>query len=177
MTDPHVDHSPPGLDAPHTLFVFAILLLLWMLLAGSLHAQEWIAGLVVAALVTLISRPHLHVFSGVRLRPAALFHLVLYLGHFLSALVRANFDLAGRVLAPSLPIKPRLVEIDTQLTSPLGRMLLANSITLTPGTLTVDVQGPTLTIHCVYCPLQLDQAQITRQVAARFEKHIGGFLL
>ena len=93
------------------------------------------------------------------------------------ALVRANFDLAARVLSPSLPIRPAMVEVRTSLKSPLGKMLLANTITLTPGTLTVDVIGDRLLVHWVYCPEGMSTEEATAQIAARFEKHLGGFLL
>jgi multicomponent Na+:H+ antiporter subunit E len=80
-------------------------------------------------------------------------------------------------LSPSLPIRPAMVEVRTALKSPLGKMLLANTITLTPGTLTVDVIDDRLLIHWVYCPEGMNTAQATEQIAARFEKYLSRFLL
>ena len=91
--------------------------------------------------------------------------------------MRANLDLAARVLAPSLPINPALVEINTELKSPLGKLLLANTITLTPGTLTVDVVDNRLLVHWVYRPPGTDIQQATEKIAATFERHLSRFLI
>lgn len=70
----------------------------------------------------------------------------LFLPYLLAAVVRANVSLAGVVLDPRLPIDPAVVRIP----APSGRLataLLANSITLTPGTLTLAVDGDELVVH------------------------------
>ena len=146
-----------------------------MLLTGATNLESLVSGGVVAVLVTALSRPYLYLFDAVILRPGALGYALAYLGYFLVALVRANLDLAYRVLSPALPIRPGLVEVRTRLESPLARMLLANSITLTPGTLTVDLQGDRLLIHCVYGP-DADDAEAAQAMTAGFERYIGGFL-
>ena len=60
-----------------------------------------------------------------------------------------DLDVAVRVLKPSLPIRPGIVEVKTGMQSQLGKLLLSNSITLTPGTLTLDVQGDRMFIHWI----------------------------
>ncbi len=72
--------------------------------------------------------------AGLGRLPYALF----YLGIFLKELVIANLSVARIVLTPSLPIKPAVVEVPLRVESDLAIMTLANSITLTPGTLTMD---------------------------------------
>jgi multicomponent Na+:H+ antiporter subunit E len=57
---------------------------------------------------------------------------------FLRELLTANLDVARRVLSPSMPIEPAVVEYKLEVTNPLAVTVLANSITLTPGTLTLD---------------------------------------
>lgn len=173
-----MEHSPADARAslPHYLFTFLVTLLLWLLLAGSLQRDELIVGAAVAALVTLIAGPKLYIMTGVRLTPMALLSLVLYLVTFFAALVRANLDVARRVLSPSLPIRPAVVEVQTKLESSLGRLLLANSITLTPGTLSVDMQGERILVHWIDCPPGTDLDAATRAIAASFERSISGFL-
>lgn len=173
-----MDRRPaePRPSYPHYLFSIAVLLLLWLLLAGSLRQDELIAGAVVAVLVTLIAGPRLAILSGVRLTPLAPWYLLSYLGTFFLALIRANLDMARRVLSPSLPIRPAVVEVETRLKSPLGRMLLANSITLTPGTLSIDIQGDRILVHWIDCPPGTDLAAATRAISQTFERHIRGFL-
>jgi multicomponent Na+:H+ antiporter subunit E len=158
------------------VFLFVLLFTFWLLLTGSLNPAELIAGLMVALVVTLISRPHLEIFSGIRLTPSALPAFIAYLGTFLLALVRANLDMARRVLSPSLPLRPALVEVRTELQSPLGRLILANSITLTPGTLTVDVSDGTLLIHWIDAPEEIDTEDATKAIIHRFERTLKGFV-
>jgi len=161
----------------HYALVAGISMVLWLLLTGSFDKQELITGGVVSALVTAIFGARFTIFTGFRFSWLAPLYILAYLANFVIALVRANFDLARRVLAPSLPIRPAMVEVTTNLKSPLGKMLLANTITLTPGTLTVDVIDDRLLVHWVYCPEGMSTEQATTQIAARFEKHLGRFLL
>jgi multicomponent Na+:H+ antiporter subunit E len=163
-------------DFSHGLFLFFLILLLWILLSGSLDIAELMTGLAVAAVVTLASRPHLPLLSGLRLSPSALLPFATYLGVFLVALVRANLDMARRVLSPSLPLRPGVVEVRTRLTSTLGRLILANSITLTPGTLTVDLQGDSILVHWVDIPPGSDIESATRDITSKFERHLAGFV-
>jgi multicomponent Na+:H+ antiporter subunit E len=84
--------------------------------------------------------------------------------------------MARCVLSPSLPIRPGVVEVKTELKSSLGRLILANSITLTPGTLTVDLQGDSILIHWVDIPPGSDIESATRHVTSKFEQHLAGFV-
>ena len=173
--------NPSVSDAPvtrqHYLMVFFISYLLWMLLVGTLARDELLLGALVSLAVTLLFAHRFTIFTGFRFSWMAPLYILSYLGHFFIALVRANLDLAGRVLSPSLPINPALVEIRTGLTSPLGRLLLANTITLTPGTLTVDVVDNRLLVHWVYCPPGTDMQQATETIASTFERNLSRFLL
>lgn len=160
----------------HYSFVCALSFVAWMLLAGNLSGQELGLGALVAVVVAALSGKHLKVLTGIRFRPMAPIHVILFLGAFFKALVLANLDLARRVLTPSLPIRPELVEIDTELQSALGRLLLTSAITLTPGTLSVDVRDDQILVHWVYCPPGLDIGERTRAIAGAFERHLKGFV-
>jgi len=156
--------------------VFFSSLLVWMLLVSSLDPVEFGVGLLVAALVTALTGRRAGIFSGLSVGPMALLGMLRYLGTFFVALLKANIDLASRVLNPDLPIRPTLVEVETKLKSRLGRMLLANSITLTPGTLSVDFVEDRLLVHWVYCPPGTDRQAATRDIVSGFEKHLLEFL-
>jgi multicomponent Na+:H+ antiporter subunit E len=82
-----------------------------------------------------------------RRTPARLLRSVLFLPYLLYEVVRANVDVARVILDPSLPIEPRLVELDPGTDDRLHRAVLANAITLTPGSLTVDVTDDALVVH------------------------------
>jgi multicomponent Na+:H+ antiporter subunit E len=84
--------------------------------------------------------------------------------------------MARRVLSPSLPIRPGMVEVFTRLQSPLGRLLLANSITLTPGTLSVDVLEDRIQVHWIDISPGADMLNATRAIVEQFERYLREFL-
>jgi len=129
-------------SAGHYVLTYGVVVLLWLLLVGSLQPDGVFIGLIVGAIVTALMSPRLSIMAGVRLSPWAPFALVKFLIVFFVALIRSNVDMARRVLSPSLPIRPAVVEVRTGLESSLGRLLLANSITLTPGTLQAQLGLP-----------------------------------
>ncbi len=157
------------------IYLSLVVFTLWIMLTGSLAADELLVGAVVSIAVS-IATPRSGVFSGFRLTPQAPVALFRYLLQFFIALIKANLDMARRILTPSLPLNPAIVEVKTELQSDLGRLLLANSITLTPGTLTVDVKNDRLLIHWVDFQPGTDLEQITRAIAFDFEQHIKGFM-
>lgn len=73
----------------------------------------------------------------------------LYWPWLLWAITRANIDVALRILRPGLPISPTMVEVRTSQKSALGQVIYANSITLTPGTVSVDLTGDVITVHAL----------------------------
>lgn len=160
----------------HQILVFILSYVLWLLLTGSFASEELVAGLLVSLAATLLVADRPPILAGIRLTPAAPWHLLRYLGTFAVALLHSNLDMARRVLSPSLPLRPAVVTVQTSLRSPLGRLVLANSITLTPGTLTVDVEEDRLLIHWIDCPPGTDLAGATNAIAASFERHLKGFL-
>ncbi len=164
------------LNLNHHLLLFATMLLLWILLTGSLALDELVVGIFVAAIVSLISAPYINILDGIKYHPTAIISVFTYLGYFFIELIKANFDMARRVLSPSLPISPELLEVETQLESKLGQMLLANSITLTPGTLSVELRHNHILVHWIAAPEGISLEQATKNIATGFEKHISGFL-
>jgi len=122
---------------------------LWLLLTWTPGVADVFVGVVVALLVaTLLS----HIYPDdphKALDPRRVFWFLVYIPYFLFYCVRANLDVAYRVLHPDMPIRPGIVKVRTDLTSEMAKTFLANSITLTPGTLTVDIDGPDLYIHWI----------------------------
>lgn len=109
--------------------------------------------------------------APVVLMPTRMFWALVYIPVLLLHVVRANLDVAYRVLHPALPIRPGIVKARTTLSSVSGRVLLANSITLTPGTLSVDLRDDTLYIHRIWVP-ESGGEEDTRLHLARFERYI-----
>jgi len=96
-------------------------------------------------------------------------YLLLYIPIFLFYCILANIDVAYRVLHPKLPIKPGIVKVKTSLTTLTGRVALANSITLTPGTLTVELtRDGYLYVHWINVKtVNIEEA--TRKIVRKFE--------
>jgi len=157
------------------LLLAMILFVLWLLLTSSLATDELITGFILAVTISLLFK-RIELLDGFILTWSSPLALIRFVFYFIVALIKANLDLARRILTPSLPLNPAMVEIQTRLKSDLGKLLLANSITLTPGTLTVDVTKDRFLVHWVDTTPGTDIHQATQAIAAEFEKHIRGFM-
>jgi len=110
-------------------------------------------------------------WRDVRLSPARLHYFILYTVVFLVELVRANINMMRYVYAPRIKINPGIVRIRTKLKTPVGRLALANSIALTPGSLVVDIDDDSLFIHWLDVKTT-DPDEATRAIAGAFEEHL-----
>ncbi len=153
------------------ILLFLFLYLVWMLLTDFHSEQEWIAGGVVSLVLAAIFAARAQAIGRIHLNPKALVYGILYIFVFVWELVRSNLDVAHRVVMPSLPINPGIVKVKTKLQSPLGRTVLANSITLTPGTLTVEAKEDTLYIHWIDVSAGDINAH-TQAIVSKFEKYL-----
>jgi multicomponent Na+:H+ antiporter subunit E len=132
---------------------------LWMLLFWSL--DPWVIGTgVFFALIVGVVLGYIN--------PLRWFYFLIYVPYFLYFCIRANLDVALRVVHPDVPIQPGIVKVRTTLTSDMARTFLANSITLTPGTLTMDIDGQDLYIHWINIHTE-DVAKRTAEICGRFE--------
>ena len=123
------------------------LLLIWLVANDSLAPEIVLVGAVVAALLAVLFAPFARVYADIRWTPRVLLNAFAFLGVFVWELVLANLNVARLVFSPRIDIRPGIVEIKTRLKSPLGRMVLANAITLTPGTLSMDLDKGLITVH------------------------------
>jgi len=154
----------------NAFFLFVFLMIFWLLLTG-LEIQELAAGLIVSLLITLFLAKKITVFEDVKIAFRSLYYGLAYIFVFLFELVRSNFDVAFRVLHPKLPINPGIVKVKTKLRSKLGRIILANSITLTPGTLTVEIKDDFFYIHWIDVTAK-DIDRSTEIIIQKFEKYL-----
>lgn len=157
----------------------------WLLITGQIVSiftgeaslQVLIAGAVVSVLTALftarffIHTKAFHLFNPVRL----LTMLIYCVGIFMWELTKANFDVARRALSPKLRINPGIVKVETELSGEYAQSMLANSITLTPGTITMDIaeeSGKTYYyIHCIDVPSS-DMKEAGDSIKGRMEKWI-----
>ncbi len=123
-----------------------VLVLVWIGLTNSVHYQEILAGIVVSLVLVWLAVPKATMTAD---RPWSVIGLLRYMPIFLKNLVQSNLDVAKRVLDPRLPVNPGVVKVHTRLVLPYQRLLLANSITLTPGTVTLEMEGDAMFIHWI----------------------------
>jgi len=152
------------------LLDFIILFILWMLLVWTLDIQSVVAGAIVALLFAVVVSGLLPERSERLFSPIRWFWALVHLGLLAYWIVLANLDVLYRVLHPNLPIRPGIVKVKTTLRTDEAKTFLANSITLTPGTLTVDIIGDTLYVHWIYVHEDMeDTKKITWDIAGKFE--------
>lgn len=110
---------------------------------------ELVVGLIVSIITGIVSKNVLGKEYEINvLNPNKWLKFLAYVGYWFIKLVQANMDVALRVLTGR--INPGIIKIDSQQTTNIGIFMLANSITLTPGTLTVDAtKDHSLYVHCI----------------------------
>jgi multicomponent Na+:H+ antiporter subunit E len=133
----------------HGLLACGLILILsvvWVLWSG--HREPWMLTLgAVSVLLVVWLTWHLNILDEESVPLHLTFRLVWYVPWLIKEIARANVDVARRVLNPRLPIRPAVVRFTASSQTELGRVILANSITLTPGTVSVDVQGESIRVH------------------------------
>lgn len=133
------------------ILLFFLLLLFWIVLTASLALHELVMGAVCSAFVGVLTVSLLGRALDPRITPAVLLRIPVFMLRLAWEIVKANIDVAKIILNPRLPIDPRIVEYRTYLPGDLPRTVFSDSITLTPGTVTVELRGEVLNVHCL-CP-------------------------
>ena len=136
------------------MFVFVVSFVMYLLLSwsGSMSIQEVTIAFFLAVVTSIVAPnfSRLSFWSMKGLNPRRWWNFMRYLfGPFAVALWDANWDVAKRLISGE--INPGIVKFDPRLKTDKGRMMLANSITLTPGTMTVDVDDDgVFYVHAIY---------------------------
>lgn len=151
--------------------LFIILFLFWLLLTFKLTPANLIVGVASAFITTLLFGRYF--VENVRkfFQPARYFWLLIYLIVFIWECLKANFDVAYRVIHPAMPIKPGIVKVKLNLNTSVARTFLAMSITMTPGTIAVDIIDDFIFIHWIYIS-STDPEIYSRKISGRFEKYL-----
>ena len=164
---------------PERLVLFGVAFVFWLLLVwpvspfdGSLLIGDIVVGVFAAAFVALVMKEIIRVNFIRFLNPRSWFWGFVYIFVFTWYVVRGGLDVAYRVLHPRMPIKPGIVKVKSVLKTETGRTALANSITLTPGTLTMEVTDDgVFYIHWLYVKTQ-DEEQAAEQILRPLEWYI-----
>ena len=153
---------------------FIVALIIWIIAAwpfvdGKLDVQVMLAGVVASFIVAILFHEMLPKEHHVFVSPVRIFWAIVYVPVFFYYVIKANLDVVYRALHPRMPIRPGIVKIKTALKTDSAITALANSITLTPGTLTVDLTDDGhLFVHWINVKSD-DVEQATQHIARRFE--------
>lgn len=154
------------------IVLFLVAFLIWSLLNWVPDWQHLLVGVFVALFVAhmtgdmFIKRPY------VLKHPLRYWYfIVYYIPLFLWECLKANIDVAYRVLHPALPISPGIVKVKTSLKTDTALTFLANSITLTPGTMSVDIDRDNGILYIHWINVRAKDTQgATQIIVRRFER-------
>lgn len=145
--------------------LFITLLILWLLSSGHYTTLIISFGVFSCAFVLFLSRKmeivdsegvpiHL-IRGGIRYIPWLVWQIIL-----------ANIDVTKRILRPKVDVSPQLIEVETSQKTDLGRVIYANSITLTPGTVSIRVHEDRILVHAIAKEVaeELQKGEMDRRV-------------
>lgn len=154
---------------------FVLLFAFWLILSGRFEAKYIVIGALSAGLVTFLTNDLFHyalsygerVEAKTRLVFLQLWRFLAYLPWLLSRIIMANVQVAYLVLHPKMPIDPGLLVFRTRMKKGIAQVTLANSITLTPGTITTSLENGQYIIHTLKRPLagELEDATMQNKIA------------
>jgi multicomponent Na+:H+ antiporter subunit E len=134
--------------------LFTLLLSFWFMLSSQYNALFIGMGVASALLVTALTLPIVATVLGehsppLSREPARLWRFALYLGWLLWRIVVSGLQVAWIVVNPRVPPEPRMLRFETNMRSHLARVMLANTISLVPGTLTVRLDEREYLVHAL----------------------------
>ncbi len=155
--------------------LFLLLYGVWLLLTAPADVPEIVTGGIFALIIAILPWGNTIILHELRISPRSILYMFIYLFIFLKALILSNLDVALRVLSPRLPTDSGIVRVRTRLKSRLGRLILANSITLTPGTITVETRDEDFFVHWIDVKGESIEER-TKKIVSNFEKYLEVFL-
>jgi multicomponent Na+:H+ antiporter subunit E len=133
------------------LVTFIFLYPTWLLLSGPDHYDPFhlSLGLLCCSLVAFLSHDILFENIMDKNRGSIMIRFLRYLPWLIYQIILASLHVAYLVLNPKMPIDPRVIQFKTKLKSDISKLTLANSITLTPGTITMDIVDGEFYVHAI----------------------------
>lgn len=145
---------------------FILFFIVWIALTNSLNIQELVMGSIIALIVSYFFTEH---------KTLNLFHLIKiyirFIPLFLKELILSNIEVAKIIVSRKIDIDPSIVKLNTTLKSDHDKLLLANTITLTPGTLTIELHEQNLYIH-ILNNTEKELSILQKNIIDKFEKKI-----
>ncbi len=148
------------------------LFLFWLAITGSTQPADLAIGAALCVLLGWWSSAFLWPEDAPVLTARQTGRFLIYLLHLVVSIVQAAIQVAEVVLDPRMPIQPVLISHRTSFKRDISRIAFANSITLTPGTLTVDIDGDTFLVHCLAERFadEIASGELERRISRAFEE-------
>lgn len=143
---------------------FSLLFLVWIGLTNSLDIQELIVGAIVSFGIVYYFTEN----EELDIAKTAMKYIK-FTPMFFKSLIKSNIEVAKIVLNPKLPINPGIVKLKTSLTNEYDKLLLANAITLTPGTISIELKDDSIYIHVLDLKTT-DHERLQKEIIETFEK-------
>ena len=153
------------------VLLFILLVGIWLALTLNVTLPNLAVGVVSAFVVTLFFAKYSLKADKKQFQIQRYVWALIYGFVFLWECIKANIDVMYRVVHPAMPVKPGIVKVKSALKTDIGKVFLANSITMTPGTITVDIIDDNFYVHWIYVHSK-DPAIYTQKILGRFEKYL-----
>lgn len=137
-----------GEKLKYTISLGLVLFGVWLLWSGHFTPLLLSFGVISCVAVVAIARK-MKIVDRESAPVEVTLRALLYLPWLVWEIVKANVDVARRILDPRLPISPRIIKVKAGQRHDIARVIYANSITLTPGTVSIDVEGDEITVHAL----------------------------
>lgn len=161
----------PRVLGPRTLAASLAVFIFWLVISASLAPADLALGAVLSLLLGAWSARFLWGGEAPAVSARELLALLKFLVLFSREVFQSAVHVARIVVDPRLPIRPRLIVCRTRLEREVSRVAFANAVSMTPGTLTVDIDGGTFLIHCLdeETAAHLLSGALERKIAQVFE--------
>ncbi|MFN4133117.1 MAG: Na+/H+ antiporter subunit E [Candidatus Hadarchaeales archaeon] len=146
---------------------------LWLALTASLDLQEILGGAFVSLIIAIPS--HKILFQGAgwkKVSPSRIAYFLAYIPYYLWAEIKAHADVIYRIIHPKMPIKPGIVKVPVKVKSDFGVTAVADSITMTPGTLSVETGPDAIYVHWINVRTT-EPEETWEEISSGFERFIG----
>ena len=131
-----------------TLVTAVLLAAVWILWSWHFEPLIVIFGAVSVVLVVLVAR-RLGILDEETVPFEINLRMLVFLPWLAWEVVKANWEVARMILDPKLPIRPHLIRVPANQRTTLGKVILANTITITPGTISLDLRDGVILVHCL----------------------------
>jgi len=153
------------------IVLFFLALLFWMLLTWSVSIDSLIAGTVVAVLTSVFFGKYFYtsIYKLIQFRRFVM--VIPFLAYFIWQCIMANIDIAWRIIRPKISIRPAIIKVPLLVQTDLGRAILSCALSMTPGTIVIDIKDDIMYVHWIYVDDKDPDSYTTKRIR-QFEKYL-----